>query len=101
RLCGDNVPQMRVFEVIRDLTGRPLPRRIPDAVAWALGAFEEARSALLHRPPRLTRGTVQIFRRDWTFDSDLAMRDLGYRIIPIEEGLRRTLDSATGNLSNC
>jgi nucleoside-diphosphate-sugar epimerase len=28
-LGGDNAPQMRVFEIVRELTGAPLPRRLP------------------------------------------------------------------------
>src|SRR5262249_6057560 len=41
-LGGENAPQMRVFEIVRELTGRPLPRRIPAPVARALGAVEDA-----------------------------------------------------------
>src|SRR5688572_23632165 len=37
RLGGENVPQMRVFEIVREVTGRPLPWRIPYAAAEAIG----------------------------------------------------------------
>src|SRR5688572_14539589 len=81
-LGGDNVPQMRVFEVVRDLTGCPLPRRIPFALATAIAVVEESRAALFSRPPLLTRGIVEIFRHDWSLNSDAAIRDLGYRVGP-------------------
>lgn len=92
-LGGDNVPQMRVFEIVRELRGRPLPRRIPYSVAAAIGAFDEARSAIFGSPPRLTRGAVDIFREDWSLASDEAARDLGYRVRPIHEGVAALLAS--------
>jgi nucleoside-diphosphate-sugar epimerase len=90
-LGGDNQPQMRVFEIVRDRTGRPLPRRIPFAIAAMLGAVEDARAAVFKRPPLLTRGTVEIFRHDWSLDSTAAIRDLGFRVRPLQEGVERLL----------
>ena len=91
-LGGENVPQVRVFEILRQLTGRPLPRRIPLALARIVGALEEARASVLRTPPRLTRAVVNIFRHHWPLDSSAAIHDLGYRITPLAEGLARTLD---------
>jgi nucleoside-diphosphate-sugar epimerase len=68
-LGGINATQMRMFEIVRDLTGAPLPRRIPLAVAAAIGWIEEQRAAITGRPPLITRGAVQIFRHDWRLDS--------------------------------
>jgi NAD+-dependent farnesol dehydrogenase len=84
---GENAPQMRIFEVVRALTGRPLPRRIPAALASLAGLVEELRAAVTGRPPLLTPGTVEILTRDWAMDSSLAVRELGYRIPPLEGGL--------------
>lgn len=90
-LGGENVPQMRVFEIVRDLTGRPLPRRIPYTAATAAGLVEEARARLTGRPPRITRGAVAIFRHDWPLDSRPAGQQLDYRQTPLVEGLRAML----------
>jgi farnesol dehydrogenase len=90
-LGGENAPPQRVFEILRELTGRPLPRRIPFAVAWAAALLDEARAVVTGRPPRLTRGAVTIFRHDWSLDSEPAVRELGYRITPLREGLARLL----------
>lgn len=90
-LGGENAPQMRIFEVVRDLTGRPLPRRIPAALASVAGVVEELRASLTGRPPRLTVGTVEILTRDWSMDSSVAQRDLGYRIPRLDEGLARVV----------
>jgi farnesol dehydrogenase len=92
RLCGENAPQMRVFEIVRELTGRALPWSIPYSAAWILGAAEEARAAVFNTPPLLTRGVVDIFRREWAFDSDRAIAELGYSITPLREGVARTVE---------
>jgi farnesol dehydrogenase len=92
-LCGENAPQMRAFEIVRQLTGRKLPRRIPYAVADVIGAAEEFRARMTGRLPLLTRGTVEIFRHDWAYDSADAVRDLGYEITPLTDGVARTLAS--------
>jgi nucleoside-diphosphate-sugar epimerase len=89
-LGGENVPQMHVFEVLRAITGTPLPRRLPFALASAAAAFEEARARLTGRPPRLTRGIVEIFRHDWPMDSTRSAV-LDYRVRPLEQGVRAML----------
>jgi hypothetical protein len=84
---------MRLFEVLRELRGTRLPRRIPFGVASALGRVEEARARLLGRPPLITRGAVEIFRYDWPLDSRDSGEALGYRFRPLADGLRLTLQN--------
>jgi NAD+-dependent farnesol dehydrogenase len=92
RVGGENLPQMAIFETVRALTGRRLPRRIPAPVAVAAGLVEEWRARLTRRPPLLTVGTVEILDRDWPLDSTLAVRELGYHITPLAEGVKRILE---------
>jgi farnesol dehydrogenase len=92
-LGGENVPQMRLFEILRRIRGTSLPRRIPFGIATALAYFEEARSALVGRPPLLTRGAVEIFRHDWPLDSRPSVEDLGYRVTPLERGVQTLLEA--------
>jgi farnesol dehydrogenase len=94
-LGGENAPQHRVFELVRQITGRTLPRRIPFAVATALGAAEELRVQLFGGTPLITRGTVDIFRQDWSLDSGDAVRELAYPMTPLVNGIHRTLESMT------
>jgi farnesol dehydrogenase len=94
RLGGENLPQMRPFELMREQTGRDLPRRIPYGVATAIGLMEEMRARVTGGMPKLTRSTVDIFRHDWPLDSHDAARDLGYTITPLREGLARTMTSS-------
>jgi NAD+-dependent farnesol dehydrogenase len=97
RLGGENCRQMRVFELVRHLTGRPLPRRLPAWLATGVGAIGEFMAGLTGRPPLLTAGTVKILTRDWTMDSSLAVDELGYSILPLEEGIARLVAQAPGS----
>jgi NAD+-dependent farnesol dehydrogenase len=92
-LGGENATQIRVFELVRQFAGRRLPMRIPFPVADALGAAEELRVQMFGGTPLITRGAVEIFRHDWSLDSSRAVRELGYRMTPLDEGVRRTLAS--------
>ena len=92
-LGGENAPQRRLFEIVQQLTGRRPPRRIPFPVADLLGAAEEIRARLFGGTPLITRGAVEIFRHDWSLDSSDAIRELGYTVTPIAEGVERTLQS--------
>lgn len=90
-LGGENAPQMRVFEIVRDVTGAPLPRRLPFALASAAGWLDEARARVTGRPPLITRGVVEIFRHDWEMESGRSVSDLGYRVRPLDSGIRSIL----------
>jgi farnesol dehydrogenase len=92
-LGGENAPQRRVFEIVQQLTGRRPPARIPFPIANLLGAAEELRVTLFGGTPLLTRGAVEIFRHDWSLDSSDAIRELGYTLTPLAEGVARTVRS--------
>jgi nucleoside-diphosphate-sugar epimerase len=87
---GENAPQLRAFEIVRELTGRPLPRRIPDSVAFLLGLADEFR-AHAGATPRLTRGTARILAHDWPLDSHRSIQKLSYRTTPLAAGIRAML----------
>jgi len=86
-LGGENAPQMRVFEIVREHVGLPLPRDLPFGMGTALGALEEARVRLLGGTPLVTRGAVEIFRYDWPLDSERSVRELNYRVTPLKAGI--------------
>ena len=92
-LGGENTTQHEMFKGVERLTGRRPPRRIPFPIATAMGAIEECRVRILGGLPLVTRGAVEIFKYDWTLDSAVAARELGYRITPLADGLRRTLEA--------
>jgi nucleoside-diphosphate-sugar epimerase len=84
---GENAPQIRLFEILRDQIGYALPRRIPAAVAHVV-AWADERATRGRRPPRLTRGAVRILHADWPLDSRRSVDELNYRMTPLETGLR-------------
>ena len=90
-LGGENASQMRLFEIASLVTGVKRPRRIPAPIAYAVASLEKARSRLSGASPLLTRGAVAIFLHDWRLDSSRSIRELNYRITPLEEGLRAVL----------
>jgi nucleoside-diphosphate-sugar epimerase len=90
---GENAPQVRLFEYLRELRGTPLPRRIPFRAAWVLASIEEARTRINGRPPLLTRAAIEIFRHDWPLDPGAAGTGVSQRPIELREGLRRLLES--------
>ncbi|MFQ5876770.1 MAG: NAD-dependent epimerase/dehydratase family protein [Acidobacteriota bacterium] len=93
-LGGENVTQDDLFSVLEQLTGVPSPRwRIPYAAAEAAGAVLQGLAWISGRRPAVTPGVVRTFRHEWAYSSDRAMREIGYRVTPLREGLRRTLEA--------
>jgi farnesol dehydrogenase len=91
-LGGVDAPQMRVFDIVRALTGRAQPRRIPDWVASPAALADEMLAAWFGRTPLLTTGTLEILLRDWPLGHARASEELGYRVTPLEQGVARLLD---------
>ena len=99
-LGGENAAQRRVFELVGQLSGRRPPARIPFPIATMLGAAEELRVSVFGGTPLLTRGAVDIFRYDWSLDSGEAVRDLGYTMTPLTDGIGRTVASIRDAVSS-
>ena len=90
-LGGENLPQRRLYEIVRDETGARIPREVP---AWAVRLAASAmvwRARLTGHPPAVTPSTVTIFEHDWPLDSTAAEAELNYRLTPLVEGMRRLL----------
>jgi NAD+-dependent farnesol dehydrogenase len=92
-LGGENAEQMRLYEIVRELSGAPLPRRIPFWAAVPAALAYEARAAMFGLVPRLTVGTLEILDRDWILDSELACRELGYTMTPLATGIARLVET--------
>jgi nucleoside-diphosphate-sugar epimerase len=85
-----------LWDVIRRVLAaagcRAQVRPLPYPVAWVAAAWMEGRAKLTGREPLLTRYSVAILARTQTYDLSAARRDLGYEpIVPLEEGIQRTL----------
>lgn len=92
-LAGENVTMNDFFRLLSEVGGVPPPRlHIPYAAAGTLGWLLYAWAELTGLPPMLTHEVVGVFREHWAYTSAKAERELGYRMTPLREGLRRTLD---------
>lgn len=92
-LCGENATLTTLFELVRQVTGKAPPRlHIPYAAAAGLGFLQFLWAELTGHPPQFTHREVGVFREHWALSSAKAERELGYRITPLREGLRRTVE---------
>ena len=93
-LGGENVRQDDLFALLHELTGVVPPRAaVPFWIAEGAGRAMRALSRLTGRPPAITDGAIATFRFHWAYSSERAVRELGYRVTPLREGLRVTLDA--------
>ena len=95
-LGGDNRSLNDFFRVLAEISG--VRRRVRHLPYWAgemAGGMEVMRARLFGHFPHLTPGVVEIFKKDWVYSSVKAAVELGYRVTPLEEGLKKTL----GNLA--
>jgi len=91
-LGGDNRSLNDFFREVANLAGvRNAVRHIPFWAGKMLGSIEVLRAQLLSHTPQLTPGVVEIFKHDWVYSSAKAVAELGYRVMPLQDGLRRTL----------
>ena len=74
--------------------GLPSPTlKLPYIFAFAAGVVDEAiTGGLLHREPRATVDTVRMGKKKMFASSAKAERELGWKLIPAEDALRRAVD---------
>jgi len=96
-LAGDDRSLDDFFRVLTGLSGACHP--VLHRQFWAgklMGGIELARAKLTGRTPQLTPGVVEIFKHDWVYSSDKAVREVRYRVTPLEEGVTKTLEALHG-----
>jgi farnesol dehydrogenase len=104
-LGGENASIQSFINLLEELSSVPAPKwYIPFWLAKTTSAGEELLAYLFNRSPQNTRGTIEIYKHDWTYTSAKAEQELGYSHLSLREGLSRTLewlkeavDSSQGN----
>ena len=92
-LGGANATLNEVFAIASKRAGRNLsPRRLPFGLARLVGRAMWIWADITGKMPDLTHQAVGIFEKNWAYRSDKAARELGYRVRPLEEGIRATVD---------
>jgi farnesol dehydrogenase len=92
-LGGENASMQAFIDLLEELSGVSAPKwHIPYWLADLAATGEELMAYFFNRIPQNTRGTISIYKYDWTYTSKKAEVELGYTHIPLREGLTKTLD---------
>jgi dihydroflavonol-4-reductase len=93
-LGGENLTLKQILDKLSAITGLPSPHvRVPYVLALATGVVDEiVTGRILRREPRATIDAVRMGRKKMWVSSAKAERELGWKIVPVEEALRRAAD---------
>jgi len=93
-LGGENLTLKQILDKLAALTGLPSPTmKVPHAVALGFAALDQFFvGTILRKEPRATIDAVKMGRKKMFASSAKAERDLGYKIVPVEDALRRAID---------
>ena len=93
-LGGENLTLKQILDKLGNITGLPSPKvKLPYIFAFAAGVVDEAVTGrMLHREPRATVDTVRMGKKKMFASSDKAERELGWKIVPVENALRRAVE---------
>jgi dihydroflavonol-4-reductase len=92
-LGGENLTLKQILDKLAQLTGLPSPTmKVPHAVAMGFAAFDQFFTGyVLGKEPRATIEAVKMGRKIMFASSAKAERELGYRILQVEDALRRAV----------
>jgi dihydroflavonol-4-reductase len=93
-LGGENLTLKQILDKLGNITGLPSPKvRVPYVVALASGVVDEVVTGrILGREPRVTIDTVRMGRKKMFVSSAKAERELGWKVVPVDDALRRAAD---------
>lgn len=93
-LGGENLTLKQILDKLASITGLSSPSlRVPYALALATGVIDEVFTGHLRgREPRATIDAVRMGRKRMFVSSAKAERELGWRIAPVDDALRRAVD---------
>lgn len=89
-LGGENLTLKQILDRLAAITGLPSPKtKVPHAVAMAFAFFDETVTGKLRgKEPRATVEAVRMGRKMMFASSARAERELGFRLLPVEDALR-------------
>ncbi len=93
-LGGENLTLKQILDKLAAITGLPSPKlRVPYLLALATGVVDEmVTGRLLGREPRATIDAVRMGRKKMFVSSAKAERELGWKMVPVNDALRRAAD---------
>lgn len=92
-LGGENLTLKQILDKLGRISGLPSPKvKLPYIFAFATGVIDEAITGrLLKGEPRATVDSVRMGRKKMFASSDKAERELGWKIVRVEDALRRAV----------
>jgi dihydroflavonol-4-reductase len=93
-LGGENLTLKQILDRLGAITGLPSPRvKLPYVFALAAGVVDETVTGrILGREPRATIDAVRMGRKKMFITSAKAERELGWRSVPVDDALRRSVE---------
>lgn len=93
-LGGENLTLKQILDKLAAITGLPSPKvKLPYAMALAAGVFDEVVTGrMLRREPRVTIDAVRMGRKKMFVSSAKAQRELGWKLVPVDQALQRAVD---------
>ena len=93
-LGGEDLTLKQILDKLGKITGLPSPKiKLPYIFAFAAGVVDEAVTGLLlGLEPRATVDTVRMGKKKMFASSAKAERELGWKITPVDDALRRAAD---------
>ncbi|MCB9283267.1 MAG: NAD-dependent epimerase/dehydratase family protein [Lewinellaceae bacterium] len=96
-LGGQNATYNDLFEILQHLSRRQFNLyRIPPFLIRFIGKMEELRARWTGRKPLITVNSAEKFTTDWLVSTRKAREELDFHPIPLEEGIRRTIEGFEG-----
>lgn len=92
-LGGENLTLKQILDKLAFITGLPSPKvKVPYAMALATGIVDELVTGRIRgREPRATIDAVRMGRKKMFVSSAKAERELGWKIAPVDDALRRAV----------
>src|SRR5436190_10583345 len=93
-LGGENLTLKQILDKLAAITGLPSPKvRVPYVVALATGVVDEVVTGhILGREPRATIDAVRMGRKKMFVSSGKAERELGWRVVEVDDALHRAVE---------
>jgi len=98
-LGGENLTLKQILDRLGAMTGVPSPRmKVPHGVAMAFAFFDETVTGKLRgREPRATVEAVRMGKKMMWASSAKAERELGWRVLPVDNALREAVEWFVAN----
>src|SRR6266496_2875864 len=93
-LGGENLTLKQILDKLAAITGLPSPRiRVPYVLALATGVVDEMVTGhIFGREPRATIDAVRMGRKKMFVSSGKAERELGWRVVEVDDALHRAVE---------